>query len=89
MCSGVFDPTECIRKRVDFDVRYGVEALGRIGPIPVNTPAFRGDERKFLLDCIDGGWSTRRRASNLPQQLLATRRGHGGGDTFEEVLDRA
>jgi len=56
MCSGVYDPDEVIRKRSDFEVRYGAERSTAMPPIPVNTPAFRGDERKFLLDCIDSGW---------------------------------
>ena len=57
MCSGVFDPKEIIRKRDAFDEIYGVAGAPKpIDFIPVNTPIFLGDERKFLLDCIDTGW---------------------------------
>ena len=56
MCSGVFDPQEVIRKRSDFELRYGAAKSAEMPPIPVNTPAFLGDERKLLLDCIDSGW---------------------------------
>ena len=57
MCSGVFDPKEIIRKRDAFDEVYGVAGAPKpVDFIPVNTPIFLGDERKFLLDCIDTGW---------------------------------
>ena len=36
---------------------YGVNAAPKpVEFIPVNTPIFLGDERKFLLDCVDTGW---------------------------------
>lgn len=30
--------------------------LKTIGPVPVNTPALAGNERKYLAECIDTGW---------------------------------
>ncbi len=54
MCSGLFDPKECIRTRVAFD-----EWASPTKPpdfIPVNTPALRGNEAKYLLDCAETGW---------------------------------
>ena len=57
MCSGVFDPKEIIRTRDAFDEVYGLPAdLKPVNFIPVNTPLFCSNERKFLLDCIDTGW---------------------------------
>eukprot|EP00322_Chrysochromulina_rotalis_P005372 CAMPEP_0115843270 /NCGR_PEP_ID=MMETSP0287-20121206/8226_1 /TAXON_ID=412157 /ORGANISM="Chrysochromulina rotalis, Strain UIO044" /LENGTH=483 /DNA_ID=CAMNT_0003296959 /DNA_START=43 /DNA_END=1494 /DNA_ORIENTATION=- len=60
MCSGVFDPKEIIRTRAEFDERYGKPNTPAdaesVEFIPVNTPIFLGDERKYLLDCIDTGW---------------------------------
>lgn len=31
-------------------------SLDAIGPIPVNVPTFCGNERAYLMDCIDSGW---------------------------------
>ena len=31
-------------------------SLQEVGPIPVNAPKFDGNERTYLLDCIDSGW---------------------------------
>jgi perosamine synthetase len=60
LCSGVYDPKECMRSRTAFDERYGPpekRVVQQPPPfIPVNTPALRGDERKLVADCIDTGW---------------------------------
>ena len=73
MCSGVFDPQEIIRTRADFEVRYGLNSAPKpVEFIPVNTPIFLGNERKFLLDCVDTGWISSEGACNLAPRLCTS-----------------